>query len=305
MTRYILVRVLRGLFVVVALVIVTFLLTHLFADPARLSLPLDASHAQYLALRHDLGLDDPLWKQLANFLGHAVTGHFGESTWQNVPAFGLVTERLPRTFLLAGASIALAAVIGIPLGVIGGRHPGTLIDRVTTGLALLGVSIADFWLGIMLILLFAVTWHLLPTSGYGSPAALILPVATLSLRPLGRTAKIARDATSGQLRERYIVTARAKGLPERRVVAVHLLKNIAPVLLTILGYEFVFIFTGYAVAVETVFEWPGVGLLAVDAVLHQDVALITAIVVVTGALAATVNILIDVAHKALDARVDV
>jgi peptide/nickel transport system permease protein len=305
MARYVLVRVFRGLFVVVALVIATFVLTHLFADPARLSLPLDASGEQYRALRHSLGLDDPLWKQMLAFLGNAVRGDFGDSTWQQTPAFGLVLERLPRTFLLAGVSIAVAALVGIPLGVIGGRHPGTLIDRASSGLSLVGVSIADFWLGIMLILLFSVTWQLLPTSGYGTVQAMILPIATLSLRPLGRTAKIARDATAGQLNERYIMTARAKGLPERRVVGVHLLKNIAPVLMTILGYEFVFIFTGYAVAVETVFEWPGVGLLAVDAVLHQDVALITAIVVVTGALAASVNILIDVAHKALDPRVDV
>ena len=305
MTRYVLVRVLRGVFVVVALVIVTFLLTHLFADPARLSLPLQASEEQYLALRDQLGLDEPIWQQLLSFLGNAVQGDFGDSTWQQVPAFQLVLERLPRTFLLAGLSIGVAALIGIPLGIVGGRRPGSLVDRVSSGIALLGVSIADFWLGIMLILLFSVNLALLPTSGYGSVSALILPIATLSLRPLGRTAKIAREATLGQLGERYITTARAKGMSERRVVGVHLFKNIAPVLLTILGYEFIFIFTGYAVAVETVFEWPGVGLLAVDAVLHQDVALISAIVVVTGALAATVNILIDVAHKALDPRVQI
>jgi peptide/nickel transport system permease protein len=305
MTRYILIRALRGLFVIVALLVATFVLTHLFADPARMSLPLEASDAQYRQLRHALGLDDPVWTQFAAFMGHAAIGDFGDSTWQQAPALGLVIERLPRTFLLAGASILIAALIGIPLGTIGGRRPGTVIDRISSALSVIGVSIADFWLGIMLILLFAVSLQVLPTSGYGTLAAMVLPVATLSLRPLGRTAKIARDATASQLNERYILTARAKGMPERRVIGLHLFKNIAPVLLTILGYEFVFIFTGYAVAVETVFDWPGVGLLAVQAVLHQDVALISAIVVVTGALAATVNTLIDVAHKALDPRVNV
>ena len=303
MTRFFASRALRGLLVIVALICVTFLLTRSFSDPARLMLPLDAPESDYLALREELGLNEPTWKQLSSFLGNAVRGDFGTSSWQGTDAFGLVVERIPATMLLGGAAIFLALVIVIPLGVAGGRRPGSLIDRIGMSISSIAVSVPDFWFGILLILFFSVQLSLLPTSGYGGWRYLILPAVSLALRPLGRSARIAREAVVEEMSKRYVTTARAKGLSMRQSVWRHVLPNVAPLALTVLAYDFVFIFTGYAAYVETVFEWPGVGKLVVDAVLHHDVNLVGAAVFLAGILVAVVNTVIDVAHAAIDRRV--
>lgn len=303
MTRFFASRALRGLLVILALICITFLLTRSFADPARLMLPLDAPESDYLALREELGLNEPTWKQLALFLRDAVQGDFGTSSWQGTDAFGLVVERIPATLLLGATAIVLALVIGIPLGVAGGRRPGSVVDRVGMSISSIAVSVPDFWFGILLILLFSVQLALLPTSGYGGWRYLILPAVSLALRPLGRSARIAREAVVDEMSKRYVTTARAKGLSVGQSVWRHVLPNVVPLALTVLAYDFVFIFTGYAAYVETVFEWPGVGKLVVDAVLHHDVNLVGASVFLAGILVAVVNTIIDVAHAAIDRRV--
>lgn len=303
MTRFFASRALRGVLVIVALICVTFLLTRSFADPARLMLPLDAPEADYLQLREEMGLDDPMWRQLGTFLVDAVQGDFGTSSWQGTDAFSLVIDRIPATLLLGAAAILLALVIGIPLGVAGGRRPGSVIDRVGMSISSIAVSVPDFWFGIMLILLFAVQLALLPTSGYGGWRNLILPAVSLALRPLGRSARIAREAVVDEMSKRYVTTARAKGMSVGQTVWRHVLPNVMPLALTVLAYDFVFIFTGYAAYVETVFEWPGVGKLVVDAVLHHDVNLVGASVFVAGILVAVVNTVIDVIHAAIDRRI--
>lgn len=303
MTRFLASRLLRGILVIFALICVTFLLTRSFSDPARLMLPLDAPTSDYLALREELGLDDPVWKQLGAFLADAVRGDFGTSSWQGTNAFSLVVERIPATVLLGATAILLALVIGIPLGVAGGRRPGSIIDRIGMSISSIAVSVPDFWFGMLLILLFSVQLALLPTSGYGGWQYLILPSASLALRPLGRSARIAREAVVDEMSKRYVTTARAKGLSLGQTVWRHVLPNVMPLVLTVLAYDFVFIFTGYAAYVETVFEWPGVGKLVVDAVLHHDVNLVGASVFVAGVLVAVVNTVIDVAHAAIDRRI--
>lgn len=303
MTRFFVSRALRAVLVIIALICVTFLLTRSFADPARLMLPLDAPESDYLALREEMGLDEPTWKQLFLFLGDAVRGDFGTSSWQGTDAFGLVVQRIPATMLLGGAAIGLALVIGIPLGVAGGRRPGSLIDRIGMSISSIAVSVPDFWFGILLILLFSVQLALLPTSGYGGWRYLILPAVSLALRPLGRSARIAREAVVDEMSKRYVTTARAKGLSVGQSVWRHVLPNVVPLAFTVLAYDFVFIFTGYAAYVETVFEWPGVGKLVVDAVLHHDVNLVGASVFLAGILVAVVNTVIDVAHAAIDRRI--
>lgn len=303
MTSFFASRVLRAVLVVASLICVTFLLTRSFSDPARLMLPLDAPEADYLQLREEMGLDEPVWRQLTSFLGNAAQGDFGTSSWQGTDAFGLVLQRIPATLTLGGAAILLALAIGIPLGVIGGMRPGSVIDRIGMSASSIAVSVPDFWFGILLILLFAVQLSVLPTSGYGGWQFIILPAASLALRPLGRSALIARQAVAEEMSKRYVTTARAKGLSMQQTVWRHVLPNIVPVVLTVLAYDFVFIFTGYAAYVETVFEWPGVGKLVVDAVLHHDVNLVGASVFVAGVLVAVVNTGVDVAHAAIDRRI--
>lgn len=304
MRGFIFSRILRAAIVILGLIIVTFLLTRTFSDPARLMLPLDAPEADYLALRGELGLDRPLIEQLFFFVADAVRGDFGESVWQKTDAFALVIERVPATLMLGLGATLLAIVIGFPLGLAAGRRPGSLMDRIGRQLSSIAVSVPDYWLGILLILLFAVELGWLPTSGFGGIQFLILPVLALALRPIGRCAAIVREATQEQMSQRYIVTARSKGLTETDVVRRHLIKNVIPVALTVLAYDFVFIFTGYAAYVETVFEWPGVGKLAVDAVLHHDVNLIAACVFVAGVVVSVVNIVVDLVHASIDRRVE-
>lgn len=304
MIRFLVGRLVRGAVVVLGLIGVTFLLTRSFSDPARLMLPLDAPTEDYIRLREELSLDEPALEQAALFLGNAVRGDFGESVWQQTNAFALVVERIPATLALGVAATAAALLLGFPIGIAGGRRPGSLVDRVGARLASVAISVPDYWLGIILILVFAVELGLLPTSGYGSWEHLILPVVALSLRPLGRCVGIVREATKAEMSERYVVTARSKGLTERQTVWRHVVKNVVPVAMTVLAYDFVFIFTGYAAYVETVFNWPGVGKLAVDAVLHHDVNLVAACVFVAGVVVAVVNTMVDVTHAAIDRRVE-
>lgn len=304
MRAFVISRTIRSLFVVLGLIAVTFLLTRSFSDPARLMLPLDAPEADYLALRDELGLDKPLLEQAVRFVGDALVGDFGESTWQRADAFDVVIQKVPATLMLGFAAVLLAIVIGFPLGLAAGRRPGSFVDRMGSRLAAIAVSVPDYWLGILLILLFAVQLGWLPTSGYGGIQYLVLPVLALALRPIGRCAAIVREATREQMAQRYVATARSKGLTERAAVRRHVVKNVVPVAMTVLAYDFVFIFTGYAAYVETVFEWPGVGKLAVDAVLHHDVNLIGACVFVAGIVVALVNILVDLVHAMIDRRVE-
>lgn len=303
MGRFILSRIARALLTISLLVVVTFILTRTFADPARLMLPLDASAEDYLNLRRELGLDEPFLFQLGSFIADAARGDFGESFWQKVDALPLVLERMPATLLLGAGSILVALLVGLPLGMAAGVRPDSAIDKGVTWFSSVAVSVPDFWLAILLILLFAVELHWLPTSGYGGIEFLILPVASLALRPLGRSARIIRESVSEEMAKRYVITARSKGLSERQVLWRHVLNNVVPIALTVLAYDFVFIFTGYAAYVETVFDWPGVGKLTVDAVLHHDVNLVAAAVFLGGIVIAVVNNLLDVTHALIDRRV--
>lgn len=303
MRQYLTVRLARAGIVLTGLIVVTFVLTRTVGDPVQVMLPLDASQAEYERLRALLGFDRPLVWQFVAYIRDVLTGDFGTSLWQGTDALPLVLGRLPATFLLATSAIGLGFVVGLPLGILGGLRPGSLFDRATLTLSGLAVSIPDFWLGIMLVLLFAVQLDWLPTGGYGTWQAAILPVVTLAFRPLGRVARIARDAVIDELDKKYVVAAQAKGLTLTGAVRRHVVKNILITAMTILGYEYIFVFTGYAVGVETVFSWPGIGKLAVDAVLNQDVILVSTIVIVTGLLVVVVNTGLDLLHAAVDRRV--
>jgi peptide/nickel transport system permease protein len=288
--------------VLLGLIVVVFFMTHLVGDPVDLMLRPEATEEQRQALRERLGLNDPLLVQFGRFVGGAVRGDFGESIWQRVPALPIVLDRLPATLYLASATLLLAVPLSILLGIISAIRPGSAVDRIVTVVSLGGVSTADFWLGLMLILLFAVRLGWLPTSGYGGLQFVILPALALAFRPLGRISQVVRSAMLDQFSQPYVITARAKGLTERVVVYLHTLKNAAIPVATLVGDEAASLLNG-AVVIETVFGWPGVGILLIQAIERRDLPLIEASVIVIAAMIVTVNLVIDLTYSFLDPRV--
>lgn len=291
-----------GLLTLFALVTVTFFLTRSFADPARIIVGPNSTLEQYENVRHAIGADRPIFEQFLSFLRDALSGDLGISAWYGEPALPIVVDRLPATLLLASSALLIATVGGLVLGLASVASQGSLLGRIASAIPALLVSLADFWVGIMLVMLFAVQLGWLPTSGYGTWQQLILPAVTLAMRPLGRTARMIQEAVVDELPKVYVTAARGRGLTLRQVVNRHVLKNVAPTAVNVLGFEFVLAFTGYSVLVETVFSWPGIGKLAADAVVHHDVVLITSVVVIAGCVVAIVNTLVDVIQSMIDRR---
>jgi peptide/nickel transport system permease protein len=302
MIRYVIRRVMHSILLLAGLVVVVFFVTHLLGDPARLMLRPEATDEQHQALRERLGLDDPLSTQFTRYIGNVVRGDFGDSIWQRVPALPAALDRLPATLYLAGATILIAVPLAILLGVVSALRPGSIADRLVSTVSLSGVSVADFWLGMMLILIFAVRLGWLPTSGFGSVQYVVLPALTLAVQPMGRISQVVRSAMLNELDQTYIASARAKGLGEREVVLSHALRNAALPALTLAGTEAAALLNG-AVVIETVFGWPGIGILLIQAIERRDLPLVEAAVFVIAVLVVSVNLLVDLAYSAMDPRV--
>lgn len=293
---------LHSLLILVGLVIVVFFVTHLLGDPARLMLRPEATEEQVRALRDSLGLNDPLHVQFGRYISDLSRGDFGDSIWQRVPALPIVLDRIPATLYLAGVTMLIAFPLAIVLGVISAIRPRSLADRIVTVISLTGVSTADFWLGLMLILLFAVQLGWLPTSGYGGIDYVILPALALAMRPMGRISQVVRSAMLDEMSRPYMVTARAKGLKERVVIVSHALKNAFIPVVTLTGDEASVMLNG-AVVIETLFGWPGVGILLIQAIERRDLPLIEASVITIAVMIVTVNLLVDLAYTFIDPRV--
>ncbi len=301
-TRYLLRRLLHSVFILIGLVIVVFLVTHMLGDPARLMLRPEATEEQVQALRDSLGLNDPMYVQFGRFISDLARGDFGDSLWQRVPALPIVLERVPATLYLAGVTLVIAFPLAVLLGIISAVRPRSLWDRIVTVISLGGVSTADFWVGLMLILFFAVQLGWLPTSGYGGLQYVILPAIALALRPMGRISQVVRSAMLDEMSKQYMVTARAKGLKERTVVVGHALKNAFIPVVTLGGDEAAALLNG-AVVIETLFGWPGVGILLIQAIERRDLPLIEASVLTIAVMIVTVNLLVDLTYAILDPRV--
>lgn len=292
----------HSIFILLGLIVAVFFVTHLLGDPARLMLRPEASEEQVQQLRDSMGLNDPLLTQFGRFMGDLARGDIGDSLWQRVPAMDIVIDRLPATLYLAGVTLGLAIPLAVVLGIISAIKPRSLADRCVTVIALTGVSTADFWLGLMLILLFAVKLGWLPTSGYGGIDFVVLPALALAVRPLGRISQVVRSAMLDEMNKPYVTTARAKGLHERVVIVGHTLKNAAIPILTMMGDEAASLLNG-AVVIETLFGWPGVGILLIQAIEKRDLPLIEATVIVIALLIVTVNLLVDLTYSLIDPRV--
>jgi peptide/nickel transport system permease protein len=303
MGRFAVRRIAQGFLVIFGVTVMVFVFTRMVGDPVKVMLPLEASPQERAAFKHQLGLDRSIPVQFASYVGHLARGDLGTSLWQRRPAVDIVLEALPRTLELVLAAIALAVLLAIPLGVLAALRPGRMLDRVAVVLSLAGLSIPQFWLALLLILVFAVRIRLFPTAGMGGPEHLVLPMLALALPALGRIAMIVRSSMIDELNQQYVKTADAKGLPRRRIVGVHALRNASIPALTLTGWELIRALAGYSVVVETVFAWPGVGLLANQALDQQDLILLQAIVFVIALMVVLVNVAIDILYKAVDPRI--
>ncbi len=292
----------HSIFILIGLVIVVFFVTHMLGDPARLMLRPEATEEQVQALRESMGLNDPMYVQFGRFISDLARGDFGDSLWQRVPALPIVLDRVPATLYLAGVTLLIAFPLAVVLGIISAVRPRSVWDRIVTIVSLGGVSTADFWVGLMLIIFFSVQLGWLPTSGYGGLTYVILPAIALTLRPMGRISQVVRSAMLDEMSKQYMVTARAKGLKERTVVFGHALKNAFIPVVTLGGDEAAALLNG-AVVIETLFGWPGVGILLIQAIERRDLPLIEASVLTIAVMIVTVNLLVDLTYAMLDPRV--
>ena len=295
-------RLAHGLFVLVGVTAVVFGLTFLTGDPASVLVPLDTSQAEIDRFRHAMGLDQPVPLQYVQFLGRAIHGDFGNSFRHHSPAMPLVLERVPATLRLSTVALFFALLISVPLGTLAAMHHRRRIDALTRMAALLGQSVPAFWLAIVLILLFGVYLRWLPSSGGDTWQSLILPGLTVGAASAATLARLLRSSLIEVLTQDYIRTAYAKGLSRTATLVQHALKNAAIPFLSFLALQFVFVLSN-AVVVESIFAYPGMGRLAVEAITTRDVPVIQAFVTLAAIAVVLVNIVVDMAYTRLDPRI--
>jgi peptide/nickel transport system permease protein len=253
-------------------------------------------------MRRTLGLDRPLAVQYGAFLAAALRGDLGTSFYHGVPAMGLVLERLPATLELILTAMLLALLVAVPAGVAAARRPGSPVDRLARAASLLGISAPPFWIGIMLILVFAVELRWLPSSGRGTAAHLVLPAASLALYRVALFTRLVRAGMLEALSQDYVRTARAKGVPEGRLLFGHALKNTLIPVVTVAGLQMGSLFAG-AIVTERIFAWPGMGRLILEAITKLDYPVVVAWALVVAAAFVAVNLLFDCVYSLVDPRV--
>ncbi len=301
MARQILRRVLRAVAALLVVTAVVFTLLHVSGDPAYILLTPEASAEDRAAFRAEYGLDRPLWVQYGRYLGRLAQGDFGQSLSFRTPAAAVALERLPATLELTLAAMALAVLVSVPAAVLAAVRRGTLFDRALMTLTLIGQTVPTFWLGMVMILVLAVRFHLFPASGRGGVLHLVMPATALALWLTALLARVTRSEMIEALEQDYVRTARAKGLTERGIAARHALKNALLPIITVMGLQFGGLLGG-AVMTETVFAWPGVGTMILDAILKKDFPVVLAGVVIVAMGFIVVNLLLDLLYTVLDPR---
>ncbi|MBC8589591.1 nickel ABC transporter permease [Wansuia hejianensis] len=303
MHKYILRRILLLIPVTIGVTFIVYSIMYFTpGDPAMIMLGENAPEAELIKLREEMGLNDPFIVQYGRFLKNAVQGDFGRSYSTKKPVFDEVFSRFPATLKLTVAGLAIALVIGIPVGIISATKQYSLMDSVSMILALLGVSMPNFWLGLMLILLFSVKLGLLPSGGDAGFSAMILPAITLGTGVAAIITRMTRSSMLEVIRQDYIRTARAKGVKEKKVINKHALKNALIPIVTVVGLQFGSLLGG-AVLTENVFSWPGVGRLMVDAIKQKDTPMVLASVIFISVTFSIVNLVVDILYAYLDPRI--
>lgn len=306
MSRFILRRVLLAIPTLFGVLVVAFLLLYVApGDPVTAMIGERADSATIARLRSELRLDDPLYVRFGVYVGNIARGDLGRSYITNRPIVRDIRERFPKTLQLAAAAMLIAAFTGITLGVLSARNPGGWIDRFALGIAYLGISFPVYWVGLLLILLFAVTLQWLPPSGYGGWSGLkylILPALALGMRSIAFLARVTRSAMLDALSADYVRTAKAKGVVQRTITMRHALRNAMIPIITVLGLDFGAYLTG-SILTETIFSWPGLGRYVVNAIARRDLPAIQGAVLFLSGVFVVVNLLADIAYAKTDPRV--
>lgn len=299
---YLLARLVQAVIALFGVSVIVFVLMHLSGDPVHMIVPPEAGEEAIQQVRREYGLDQPIHVQYGRYLAKAVRGDFGVSFRHNQSALDLVLERVPATLELTAVALLFTLLIALPMGIIAAMHKNTIIDSLSMTLALLGQSIPLFWLGIMLILLLSVRFQWLPPGGRGDWTQLLMPGLTLGAYSAGLVTRFTRSMMVDVLTQDYMRTARAKGLSERIILLRHALRNAAIPVVTVLGLQLGFLLGG-AVITETVFSYPGMGRLAVQAIKNRDFPVIQAFVVITAVMIITINLVVDLLYRQLDPRI--
>lgn len=302
MQRYIIKRLFHSLLALVALSMLIFILSRLTGDPTLLMLPDDATHEDIAQLRHALGLDRPLPVQYWLFMSRAVRGDFGRSIKGQMPVLDLIKDRLPNSIKLAVVSLVITLLLAFPLGVMAAVKKGTSVDTLANLVAVLGQSLPQFWVGIVLIQVFAVHLRWLPVAGTGSVYHYILPGFTLGWFLVAGIMRLLRSGMLDVLDSEFVKLARIKGVSEWGVIWKHALKNALIPVLTFAAIYLAILVTG-AILVETVFAWPGIGQLIYQGIVYRDFPVIQAVVLLTAGIVVAVNLIVDITYAYLDPRI--
>jgi peptide/nickel transport system permease protein len=304
--NYMIRRVGHSVFIIIGLMALLFFAVNILGDPVTLLLDDDASQEAIDIMRERLGLDRPLYVRFGDFYWDLARGDFGTSLRHRVPARDMILDRLPNTLVLGAVAWGIG-MVGIPLGMLAARRPRGIIDRFVNVLSFAVISIPEFWLALMLILIVSVQMGLLPTSGYAGLGPdgwkyILLPAITLAPRVVGRNAQITRATMIEEISKQYVATARSKGLAENTILYGHVLKNAAISIVTLMGDELAGFMNG-ATVVELIFGWPGIGKLLIDAINARDLPVITAAVFVVALLVMIINLMVDLIYTWLDPRI--
>jgi ABC-type dipeptide/oligopeptide/nickel transport system permease component len=305
-TSYVIRRLLAVVLLVIGISMAVFLIIRLIpGDPAAVLLGTNAGDtAMVRQLHRELGLDEPIPVQYLQWVGHALTGNLGYSYQQQRPVTSLIAENFPYTLELAVFSLALSLLVGATLGTVAALKKNSIVDTLVMGVAISGFSIPSFWLGILLLLLFAVALHWLPVFGGTTPKGMVLPVITLAVSGSGFLARFVRSSVIDARQRQYVTTARSKGLTQPQVLLRHVIRNAMLPVLTVVGLQFGNLLAG-AVIVETVFSRPGIGRLLVQSILAKDYLTVQGVVLVVATLYALINLAVDLLYPVLDPRIAV
>jgi len=300
--RYVVQQLAQLVVVVIGISMLAFAILHVIGDPVLLLLPQNAGKEEYERYHKLLGLDKPLYIQYWKFASHAVQGDFGKSWYTDTPAFKLVLERMPPTIYLTVAGLIVALLIALPLGILAALKRHSPVDNLCTIVAVAGQAMPIFWLGIMLIIIFAVRLKALPASGYGTWEHFLMPAFTLGAFLAPITMRLVRSGVIEVMNMDFIKTARAKGVAERMVVVKHAFRNACIPVITVLGLQFGQLLGG-AIITETVFAWPGVATLTVDSIRNQDFPVVQCAVILLALVIVTVNLIVDLIVGLIDPRI--
>ena len=292
----------RAALVILGVSVLVFYIMHLTGDPANLMLPLDATQEQVDALRQQMGFNDPIFVQYGRFMRGVMVGDFGESLRHKQPALGLILERMPATMQLAGAALLITISLSVPLGILAATKKDSIYDRLASAFAVAGQSMPVFWLGLLLQMVLGAQMELFPIFGRGTLAHLVLPSVTLGFYSTAAIMRLLRSKLVEVLNQDYIRTARSKGLSEPAILIRHAIKNALLPVITVIGLQMGALLGG-AVITETIFAWPGVGRLMVQAIFNRDMPIVQAGVFVMAVLIVLINLLTDIAYTYLDPRI--